>query len=204
MSICKPCLRSLLSRSSVMSCWRYHPQLNKPESAIIKQNNTPLQSRKSLETTRWAAHYLPARRRFSTTPTVQHGHLTPPKPGEERHVTFIDKDGKTEQTFVCADGDNLLDLAQANDIDLEGACGGSCACSTCHLIVQQPELYDLIPEPDDDENDMLDMAFGCTETSRLGCQVKMAPELDGLRVRLPSHTRNIEAETFKSRGAGAG
>lgn len=77
-----------------------------------------------------------------------------------------------------------------------GACGGSCACSTCHIIVEDPDMYDKMPEPDDDENDMLDLAFGLTETSRLGCQVKMAPELDGLRVKLPSMTRNLQASDF--------
>lgn len=77
-----------------------------------------------------------------------------------------------------------------------GACGGSCACSTCHVIVEDAEIYDKMPEPDDDENDMLDLAFGLTETSRLGCQVKMTPELDGLRVKLPSMTRNLQASDF--------
>lgn len=57
-------------------------------------------------------------------------------------------------------------------------------------------MYDRMPEPEDDENDMLDLAFGLTETSRLGCQVKMAPELDGLRVKLPSMTRNLQASDF--------
>ena len=65
---------------------------------------------------------------------------------------------------------------------MEGACGGSCACSTCHVIVQDDESYDKMEEPSDDENDMLDLAFGLTETSRLGCQVKMSKELDGLVV----------------------
>ncbi|KAL8641046.1 MAG: hypothetical protein Q9228_002097 [Teloschistes exilis] len=77
-----------------------------------------------------------------------------------------------------------------------GACGGSCACSTCHLIVESPEHYDAMPEPSDDENDMLDLAFGLTETSRLGCQVKMAKEIDGVKVRLPSMTRNMQAGDF--------
>ena len=77
-----------------------------------------------------------------------------------------------------------------------GACGGSCACSTCHVIVEDSDMYDKMPEPDDDENDMLDLAFGLTETSRLGCQVKMTPELDGLRVKLPSMTRNLQASDF--------
>lgn len=57
-------------------------------------------------------------------------------------------------------------------------------------------MYDKMPEPDDDENDMLDLAFGLTETSRLGCQVKMTPELDGLVVTLPSMTRNLQASDF--------
>lgn len=57
-------------------------------------------------------------------------------------------------------------------------------------------MYDAMPEPDDDENDMLDLAFGLTEMSRLGCQVKMSPELDGLVVKLPSMTRNLQASDF--------
>lgn len=73
---------------------------------------------------------------------------------------------------------------------LTGACEGSVACSTCHVILPE-EYYDLLPEPEDDENDMLDMAFGLTDTSRLGCQVKLTKELDGLIATLPSATRNM-------------
>lgn len=58
-------------------------------------------------------------------------------------------------------------------------------------------MYDKMAEPDDDENDMLDLAFGLTETSRLGCQVKMTPELDGLVVNLPNMTRNMQASDFE-------
>lgn len=65
------------------------------------------------------------------------------------------------------------------------------------MIVRDDSMYDALPEPDDDENDMLDLAFGLTETSRLGCQVKMAPELDGLVVTLPSMTRNLQASDFE-------
>jgi ferredoxin len=143
-----------------------------------------------------------------------HAHLDAPKPGEERKVTFVDKDGD-EHTFEVADGDNLLDIgvsmkfleqaitsrlitfpAQANDLEMEGACGGSCACSTCHVIVSDPDMFDKMEEPDDDENDMLDLAFGLTETSRLGCQVKMSKALDGLVVKLPTMTRNLQASDF--------
>lgn len=150
-----------------------------------------------------------ARRKFTSTPAVTHGHIDPPKPGEELHVTFIDKDGDSHE-FEVAEGNNLLDIAQANDLEMEGACGGSCACSTCHVIVQDEDLYDKIPEADDDEvgayfahdykevanhvqNDMLDLAFGLTETSRLGCQIKMTKDIDGIVVKLPSMTRNMQA-----------
>jgi len=92
----------------------------------------------------------------------------------------------------------LLGLLNMADVE-KGACGGSCACSTCHVIVEDEALYDQMPEPDDDENDMLDLAFGLTETSRLGCQVIMDESLDGLRVRLPSMTRNLQASDFSKK-----
>lgn len=109
----------------------------------------------------------------------------------------MDKEGD-EHKFAVKAGDNLLDIAQANDLEMEGACGGSCACSTCHVIITEDDYYDKMPEPEDDENDMLDLAFGLTETSRLGCQVKMTKELDGLVVKLPSMTRNLQASDFGS------
>jgi ferredoxin-2, mitochondrial len=67
------------------------------------------------------------------------------------------------------------------------------------VIVQDPDVYDKLDEPDDDENDMLDLAFGLTETSRLGCQVKMSPEIDGIVVKLPSMTRNMQASDFEKK-----
>ena len=115
-----------------------------------------------------------------------------------RSVIFIEKDGQ-RHTFKVADGDNLLDIAQANDLEMEGACGGSCACSTCHVIVEDEAYYDKMEEPTDEENDMLDLAFGLTETSRLGCQVKMNKELDGLTVKLPNMTRNLQASDFETK-----
>jgi ferredoxin len=82
---------------------------------------------------------------------------------------------------------------------MEGACGGSCACSTCHVIVDGEDYFDRIPEASDDENDMLDLAFGLTETSRLGCQVEMSKELDGLVVKLPTMTRNLQKSDFEDK-----
>ncbi|KAJ1329810.1 ferredoxin-2 [Microdochium nivale] len=144
-----------------------------------------------------AKHQAPLRS-FSTTRASQHGHIHPPKPGEELHITFVDKEGREHPLEVCK-GDNLLDVAQAHDLEMEGACGGSCACSTCHIIVSDPDMYNKMPEATDDENDMLDLAFGLTETSRLGCQVCMTKELDGLKVQLPAMSRNMQAADFASR-----
>jgi 2Fe-2S ferredoxin len=84
----------------------------------------------------------------------------------------------------------VLEIAHRNGIDLEGACEGSLACSTCHVIVDKA-WYDKLGAASEDEEDMLDLAFGLTHTSRLGCQIRITPELDGLTVRLPAATRNM-------------
>ena len=87
-------------------------------------------------------------------------------------------------------GKSLLIAAQQNDIDIEGACEGAMACSTCHLIVSE-DWFKKLPDASEEEEDMLDLAFGLTQTSRLGCQVIMKEELDGLKVKLPCATRNM-------------
>lgn len=87
-------------------------------------------------------------------------------------------------------GLSVLEIAHRNNIDLEGACEGSLACSTCHVVVDA-DWYDVLPTASEDEEDMLDLAFGLTQTSRLGCQIIMTEELDGLTVRLPAGTRNM-------------
>jgi len=83
----------------------------------------------------------------------------------------------------------MLDVCQSNGFDVEGACGGECCCSTCHLYVQK-ELYDKLPKPDDDELDMLDLAIEVKETSRLGCQIHVAPEFAGMKFFLPKAVVN--------------
>lgn len=103
-------------------------------------------------------------------------------------VVFIERDGNRRELEVPL-GLSLLEVAHKNNIDVEGACEGSLACSTCHVIVE-PEWFDLLPDATEDEEDMLDLAFGLTKTSRLGCQIIVSEELDGLTVRLPSATRN--------------
>ena len=107
-------------------------------------------------------------------------------------INFIQKDGSTK-TVDAPLGISLLEVAHKNDIDLEGACEGSLACSTCHLVVAQ-EFYDKLPEATEDEEDMLDLAFGLTHTSRLGCQIMVTDDLDGLTVSLPAATRNMQVK----------
>ena len=87
-------------------------------------------------------------------------------------------------------GLSILEIAHHNNIDLEGACEGSLACATCHVIVDE-EFYHKLKAPLEAEEDMLDLAFGLTHTSRLGCQIIMTEELDGIRLRLPLATRNL-------------
>ncbi|PRW20283.1 adrenodoxin mitochondrial isoform X3 isoform B [Chlorella sorokiniana] len=110
--------------------------------------------------------------------------------GESISVTFKDEKDGSEKTVKAPLGKSILEIAHENDVELEGACEGSLACSTCHVIVEDQEYYDKLPEPDDDENDMLDLAFGLTDTSRLGCQVKCHRYMDGIVLRIPSASNN--------------
>jgi 2Fe-2S ferredoxin len=104
-------------------------------------------------------------------------------------MTFIEANG-TPREVEAPVGHSLLRIAHDNDIDIEGACEGAMACSTCHVIVA-PDWYERLEPPTEDEEDMLDLAFGLTRTSRLGCQIVIAPEHDGLVVSLPPATRNL-------------
>nr|ALP70512.1 Electron transfer protein 21 [Prunus persica var. persica] len=114
---------------------------------------------------------------------------------EKISVTFVDKDGE-EIHIKVPTGMSMLEAAHENDIDLEGACEGSLACSTCHVIVMDMDYYNKLEDPTDEENDMLDLAFGLTETSRLGCQVIAKPELDGIRLAIPAATRNFAVDGY--------
>ncbi|KAK9817568.1 hypothetical protein WJX74_009532 [Apatococcus lobatus] len=108
------------------------------------------------------------------------------KSAETIAVTFQDDKDSSVKTVQVPIGESLLEAAHANDIDLEGACEGSLACSTCHVIVKDQEYFDRMGEITDDENDMLDLAYGLTETSRLGCQIIAKEDLNGLHVSIPN------------------
>ena len=107
-------------------------------------------------------------------------------------MTFIEPNG-TRRDVEAAEGLSVLEIAHQAHIELEGACEGSLACSTCHIIVDG-DWYDRLPPAKEDEEDMLDLAFGLSQTSRLGCQIIMTKDLDGLVVSLPAATRNIAVD----------
>jgi ferredoxin, 2Fe-2S len=104
-------------------------------------------------------------------------------------VTFVLGDG-SRRTIEAPAGSTLLEIAWRNHIDIEGACGGVMACSTCHVIVDAA-FRERLDEPSREEDAMLDLAWGLTPTSRLGCQIVLTEALDGLVVALPAETRNL-------------
>ena len=113
-------------------------------------------------------------------------------------ITFVGKDGK-DIPVKCVEGDDLLQVAHDNDVDLEGACEGSRACSTCHVYLEDA-VYDRLEKeqpPTEAEEDMLDQAFELRPTSRLGCCVILDKSYDGIRVTLPLKTRNAYPDGAK-------
>jgi 2Fe-2S ferredoxin len=104
-------------------------------------------------------------------------------------MIFVERDG-TRREVDAPVGLSVLEVAHKHGVDIEGACEGSLACSTCHVIVD-PAWIGKLSEPTEDEEDMLDLAFGLEKTSRLGCQIVIDDKLDGLVVRLPAGSRNL-------------
>jgi 2Fe-2S ferredoxin len=98
-----------------------------------------------------------------------------------QRIRFTSRGGWRISTVDAPNGLSVLEVAHKHGIDLEGACEGSLACSTCHVIID-PSWFEVLKDPTEDEEDMLDLAFGLTKTSRLGCQITMSEELDGLVV----------------------
>ncbi len=99
-------------------------------------------------------------------------------------------DGSRRQ-FEGSIGETLLEVGQENGIDLEGACEACMACSTCHVIVDE-EWYERLKPSSEEEKDLLDLVFDLERTSRLGCQIHITGELDGLVVSLPREHLNLQ------------
>ena len=103
-------------------------------------------------------------------------------------MIFVEPDG-TNREVDAPLGLSVLEIAHKHKVDIEGACEGSLACSTCHVVVDG-DWFGKLATPTEDEEDMLDLAFDLQETSRLGCQLIMTEALDGLVVKLPAGSRN--------------
>ncbi|KHK91686.1 2Fe-2S ferredoxin [Novosphingobium malaysiense] len=106
------------------------------------------------------------------------------------NVHFITAEG--EKVAAQAEpGARLLEVAQNAGMPLEGTCEGQMACSTCHVIVA-PEWFAKLPSASMEEEDMLDLAAGVARTSRLSCQIELTPDLDGIEVRIPGVSRDMQ------------
>jgi ferredoxin len=97
---------------------------------------------------------------------------------------------------LAREGETLLEVAHNNHVDLEGACAQSLACSTCHVVLEE-RIYDSLEPAVEEEEDLLDLAYGLTLTSRLGCQIKVTRAMEGMIVKLPSATRNFYVDKSK-------
>ncbi|XP_051751354.1 ferredoxin 1b [Ctenopharyngodon idella] len=105
--------------------------------------------------------------------------------GSKMLVHFVNQSGVKSSVFVT-EGETLLDVVIKKNLDISGfgACEGTLACSTCHLIFEE-SVYDKLEPMVDEEIDMLDLAYGLTKTSRLGCQVTVERWMDGMTVHVP-------------------
>ena len=101
-------------------------------------------------------------------------------------IKFILNDG-SEKVIDAEDGLSLMEVARDNDLGIEGTCGGSISCCTCHIIID-PEWFKIVGPPNPDEEDMLDLAVELEKTSRLGCQIEVNKNLDGLIVKIPQES----------------
>ena len=107
-------------------------------------------------------------------------------------VIFVEPNGN-EKEVDAEIGLSILEVAHKNGIELEGACEGSLACATCHVILEK-DIFEKLEEPSEEEEDMLDLAFGLTHTSRLGCQILITESMNGIKIKIPSGTRNMSVD----------
>ena len=100
-------------------------------------------------------------------------------------ITYIEHNGKSH-TLEVANGLTVMEGAVQNNIPgIDADCGGSCACATCHVYVDE-KWFNKLPNKESAEEDMLDMAFEPKKFSRLSCQLTVSDVLDGLVVKMPS------------------
>jgi ferredoxin-2, mitochondrial len=118
------------------------------------------------------------------------------KLGDIVKFKFIYLGDKKEVDVEAQEGQHILEIAHKYDVELEGACDASLACSTCHVILEK-DIYEALPAASEEEEDLLDLAYGLTETSRLGCQTIINKQFEGTKVYIPSATRNLYVDGKK-------
>eukprot|EP00915_Cephaloidophora_sp_WS-2016_P011150 GHVH01016443.1.p1 GENE.GHVH01016443.1~~GHVH01016443.1.p1 ORF type:complete len:198 (-),score=11.82 GHVH01016443.1:100-693(-) len=166
---------------------------------------------------RFSSRYSPITQQFSL-PKRYHGYHDNPL---KVPISYIDRtigpdqelptnatrcnDGSVEIIVDIACGNDVMECAHHHGIDIEGACEGSLACSTCHVIVADEDVFEKLGEPSMREEDLLDLAPGVTSTSRLGCQAIITKDVidwaeknnKKLEFLLPKSTLNFYVDGFK-------
>jgi len=97
-------------------------------------------------------------------------------------IKVKDRDGKVHD-LEAQKGSTIMEIIRDAGLDIEAACGGCCACATCHVYITNDKIEKLV-EMDDDEESMLDQAFSVQKNSRLGCQIEYKDEFDGIELTL--------------------
>ncbi|XP_035223210.1 adrenodoxin-like protein 2, mitochondrial isoform X1 [Stegodyphus dumicola] len=130
----------------------------------------------------YRANYIDFRSLFLSCPLMKKARVS---------ITFM-KDGK-KYTGIGKEGESLLDVVVNNDLDIEGygACEGTLSCSTCHVIFKPEDFAQIPDKATDEELDMLDLAPDYCETSRLGCQISITKDMEGLTVTVPAAVRDL-------------
>tara|TARA_B100001057_G_C22584333_1_gene846432 strand:+ start:323 stop:637 length:315 start_codon:yes stop_codon:yes gene_type:complete len=100
-------------------------------------------------------------------------------------VLIFIKPDNSEHHIEVRDGVSLMEAGRDSNMGVEGTCGGSLSCASCHVYFEKTD-YERVGGPSEDEEDMLDLSFNLTPTSRLGCQIRVTDDLEGLRVYIPA------------------
>merc|ERR1712179_119893 len=160
----------------------------KKSTAILK----PQQFSLSTSSRRWPSSDYPASKSLQLG---EYEKIPAKHQSDVVNITVVDRDGDSFKLSGKI-GDNLMFMMQHNDIEIEGACEASLACCTCHVYVNE-DKFDLLEEPEEDEDDMLDLAPFLMENSRLGCQIVLTHELEDMVITIPSATRNFYVDGAK-------
>lgn len=151
-----------------------------------------------MQTTVLCVRHKMTARGLRTTQSLSHGEYEwkdPETEDEVVNITYIDKDGNKIPVRGKV-GDNVLYLAHRHGIEMEGACEASLACTTCHVYVLG-DFLEKLPSPEEKEDDLLDLAPFLKENSRLGCQIILKKEYEGMELQLPQATRNFYVDGHK-------